>query len=48
MSKSLGVGYAIMAVLFGWYLYWNKPACQQGVPVMGFGSGWYCAAGYKP
>jgi len=49
-SRYLGyyVALALFVVILGAASF-SKPTCDAGtVPVLSFGSGWYCAAGYKP
>ena len=44
-----GISVAIALAVFSFYMYSTKPACREGfTPLMSFGSGWYCAPGYKP
>ncbi len=41
------VSMTIVACFF--YLYATKPSCRDGfTPVIGGGTGWYCAPGYLP
>ena len=49
MDKEASWSVVIAIAVFSLYMYSTKPTCRDGfVPTTSFGSGWYCAPGYKP
>ncbi|MCX7308849.1 MAG: hypothetical protein NTZ72_13275 [Afipia sp.] len=49
MDNSTSWTVAVAIAIVGLLLYFTKPTCREGfTPVIGVGSGWYCAPGYKP
>lgn len=49
MDGWMGWAVAVFFIVMGFYMGATKPECRDGfTPLIGAGSGWYCAPGYKP